>query len=153
MHFKSESCIDTAGSARTGVVQFGGWSGGPATFLAPDRGTYGLVQPAAFHGCKDRRRIVKWWQMRAFSGSVLEWCGQGAVVRLLPGRSCRRVPAAQPQCRPLTTGKPDSTHPWRECPSPPRPSGDVSWEADCRDLTSLCLRLCTLVKLRAASVP
>ena len=33
-----------------------------------------------------------------------------------------RKPA--PQCRPLTTGKPYSTHPWRECPSPTRPSGE-----------------------------
>eukprot|EP00964_Phaeocystis_antarctica_P077223 scaffold47885_cov36-Phaeocystis_antarctica.AAC.1 len=29
----------------------------------------------------------------------------------------------------------------------------TSWHADCRDLTSLCLRLCIGVKLRAASVP
>ena len=66
--------LKSIGSARTEVVRFV-VCGGVATFLAPGRGTYRLVQSAAFQGCKDRRQILKWWHMRAFSGSVLEWCG------------------------------------------------------------------------------
>jgi hypothetical protein len=63
------------------VVHFVGF-GGPATSLAPGRGTYRLARSAAFQGCKDRRKILKWRHMRAFSGSVSE-CG--AVERKPPG--------------------------------------------------------------------
>ena len=38
--------------------------------------------------------ILKWRQMRAFSGSVSEWCGRAVAARLLPG-SCP-VPARRP---------------------------------------------------------
>ena len=55
-----------------------------ATFLAPGRGTYGLIPSAAFQGCKDRRKILEWRHMRAFSGSVSEWCGRADAARLLP---------------------------------------------------------------------
>ena len=65
------------------MVRFVG-RGGLATFLAPGRGTYGLVRSAAFQGCKDRRKILKWRHMRAFSGSVSEWCGRADAARLLP---------------------------------------------------------------------
>ena len=58
--------------------------GGLAKSLAPGRGTYGLVRSAAFQGCKDRRKILKWRHMRAFSGSVSEWCGRADAARLLP---------------------------------------------------------------------
>ena len=58
--------------------------GGLATSLAPGRGTYGLVRSAAFQGCKDRRKILKWRHMRAFSGSVSEWCGRADAARMLP---------------------------------------------------------------------
>ena len=71
------------GSVRTEVVHFVGF-GGLATSLAPGRGTYGLVRSAAFQGCKDRRKILKWRHMRAFSGSVSEWCGRADAARLLP---------------------------------------------------------------------
>ena len=65
------------------MVHFVGF-GGLATSLAPGRGTYGLVRSAAFQGCKDRRKILKWRHMRAFSGSVSEWCGRADAARLLP---------------------------------------------------------------------
>ena len=65
------------------MVQFVG-CGGLATSLAPGGGTYGLVRSAAFQGCKDRRKILKWRHMRAFSGSVSEWCGRADAARLLP---------------------------------------------------------------------
>ena len=71
------------GSVRTEVVRFVG-CGGLATSLAPGRGTYRLVRSAAFQGCKDRRKILKWRHMRAFSGSVSEWCGRADAARLLP---------------------------------------------------------------------
>ena len=71
------------GSVRTEVVRFFG-CGGLATFLAPGRGTYGSVWSAAFQGCKDRRKILKWRHMRAFSGSVSEWCGRADAARMLP---------------------------------------------------------------------
>ena len=78
------------GSARTEVVRFVG-CGGLAPLLAPGRGTYGSVWSAAFQRCKKRAKILKWRQMRAFSGSVSEWCGRAVAARLLPG-SCP-VPA------------------------------------------------------------
>ena len=65
------------------MVHFVGF-GGPATSLAPGRGTYGLARSAAFQGCKDRRKILKWRHMRAFSGSVSEWCGQAEAARKPP---------------------------------------------------------------------
>ena len=65
------------------MVRFVG-CGGLSTSLAPGRGTYGLVRSAAFQGCKDRRKILKWRHMRAFSGSVSEWCGRADAARLLP---------------------------------------------------------------------
>jgi len=49
------------------------------------------VWSAAFQRCKKRAKILKWRQMRAFSGSVSEWCGRAVAARLLPG-SCP-VPA------------------------------------------------------------
>jgi len=75
--------ISRVGSVRTEVVQFVGF-GGLATSLAPGRGTYGLVRSAAFQGCKDRRKILKWRHMRAFSGSVSEWCGRADAARKPP---------------------------------------------------------------------
>ena len=75
--------VPLLGSVRTEVVRFVG-CGGLATSLAPGRGTYRLVRSAAFQGCKDRRKILKWRHMRAFSGSVSEWCGRADAARLLP---------------------------------------------------------------------
>jgi hypothetical protein len=71
------------GSVRTEVVHFVGF-GGLATSLAPGRGTYGLARSAAFQGCKDRRKILKWRHMRAFSGSVSDWCGRAEAARKPP---------------------------------------------------------------------
>jgi len=48
---------------------------------------YGSVWSAAFQPCKKRGKILKWRQMRAFSGSVSEWCGRAVAARFLPG-SC-----------------------------------------------------------------
>ena len=48
---------------------------------------YGSVWSAAFQPCKKRAKILKWRQMRAFSGSVSEWCGRAVAARFLPG-SC-----------------------------------------------------------------
>ena len=66
--------------------------GGLAPLLAPGRGTYGSVWSAAFQRCKKRAKILKWRQMRAFSGSVSDGvvrpCGCcPAPARFLPG-SC-----------------------------------------------------------------
>ena len=92
-----ESRLPYIGSARTEVVRFFG-CGGLTTFLAPGRGTYGSVWSAAFQRCKKRAKILKWRQMRAFSGSVLEWCGRAVPARLLPQEppSGRTVPASRP---------------------------------------------------------
>ena len=81
------------GSARTEVVRFVG-CGGLAPLLAPGRGTYRFLWSAAFQRCKKRAKILKLRQMRAFSGSVSEWCGRAVPARLLPG-SCP-VPARWP---------------------------------------------------------
>ena len=82
-HMLGADFCGQVGSIRTEVVRFVG-CGGLATFLAPGRGTYGLVRSDAFQGCKDCRKILKRWHMRAFSGSVLEWCGRADAARLLP---------------------------------------------------------------------
>ena len=85
--------------------------GGLATFLAPGRGTYGFVRSAAFQGCKDRRKILKWRHMRAFSGSVSEWCGRADAARLLP-QPPPRAPAASARppaaAAPAAAGRPGS---------------------------------------------
>ena len=98
------------GSVRTEVVRFVG-CGGLATSLAPGRGTYRLVRSAAFQACKDRRKILKWRHMRAFSGSVSEWCGRADAARLLPqqppsGRAAagRTQAAAAPAAAPSRPG-------------------------------------------------
>ena len=83
MYLSGNSVGLLLGSVRTEVVHFVGF-GGPATSLAPGRGTYGLVRSAAFQGCKDRRKILKWRHMRAFSGSVSEWCGRADAARKPP---------------------------------------------------------------------
>ena len=80
-------------SARIEVVRFVE-GGGLAPLLAPGRGMYGSVWSAAFQRCKKRAKILKWRQMRAFSGSVSEWCDRAVPARLLPG-SCP-VPAQRP---------------------------------------------------------
>ena len=49
---------------------------------------------------------------------ITEWIPRPAVM------FCDPCGSHAPQCRPPTTGNPHSTHPWRECPSPPRPSGE-----------------------------
>ena len=55
------------------------------------------------------------------------WICMWRTASSTPSLRCadrRRWLRAATQCRPPTTGKPHSTHPWRECPSPSRPSGE-----------------------------
>jgi hypothetical protein len=97
------------GSARTEVVRFFG-CGGLTTFLAPGRGTYGSVWSAAFQRCKKRAKILKWRQMRAFSGSVSEWCGRAVPARLLPG-SCPTAGRFLPRGRTVPASRPNGSCP------------------------------------------
>ena len=100
--------------------------GGLAPLLAPGRGTYGSVWSAAFQRGKNWAKILKWRQMRAFSGSVSEWCGRAVPARLLPG-SCP-VPARRPVPARLLPGSCPvparflpTQRPVPSCPVPARP--------------------------------
>ena len=63
-----------------------------------------------FSALQKRAKILKWRQMRAFSGSVLEWCGRAVPARLLPQEppSGRAVPARTPAgAAPATASRPN----------------------------------------------
>ena len=73
------------------MVRFVG-CGGLAPLLAPDRGMYGSVWSAAFQRCKKWAKILKWRQMRAFSGSVSEWCGRAVASCPAPAAGTAQRP-------------------------------------------------------------
>ena len=133
------------GSVRTEVVRFVG-CGGLATSLAPGRGTYRLVRSAAFQGCKDRRKILKWRHMRAFSGYVSEWCGRADAARLLPQQPpSGRAAAARTQAAaaPAAAQRPGRIR-LAAGQHPPRPNG--CWPVPERTLPNayvffICCRL------------
>jgi hypothetical protein len=81
---------------RSGAICVG--CGGLATFMAPGRGTYGSVWSAPFQRCKGRAKVLKWRQMRAFSGYLTGWCGRAVAARLLPQQppSGRFLPGSCP---------------------------------------------------------
>jgi hypothetical protein len=66
--------------------------------MAPGRGTYGSVWSAPFQRCKGRAKVLKWRQMRAFSGYLTGWCGRAVAARLLPQQppSGRFLPGSCP---------------------------------------------------------
>ena len=69
---------------RSGAICRVRWSG-DVYGARPQHVRIGTVQPLSRVVKIARRKILKWWHMRAFSGSVLEWCGRADAA----AHSCR----------------------------------------------------------------
>jgi len=87
---------------RSGAICRVRWSGA-ASGARPRHVRVRVV--SRFSALQKRAKILKWRQMRAFSGSVSEWCGRAVPARFLPG-SCPAPARLLPGSCPVPAQRP-----------------------------------------------
>ena len=112
---------------RSGAIFRVRWSG-DVSGARPRHVLYGLVRSAAFQGCKDRRKILKWRGHKAVCGRFQVLFRSGAVERMLPG-CCRSSRPAAGRLPPGPRQQPPQQPPSGRAASAWRP-GSIRLEAE-----------------------